>query len=102
MSGQFLNPVQQLQAENRQLRALLAAALFRLYPEHKNRGIDVTFLPHELAAVDQWHMHVYTGVGIGTTPPMRVHMARPQVTVTGGVVEDPAPGKTIRGELEGG
>lgn len=102
MSGPFLNPQQRLEAENRNLRALLAAALFRLYPDHKNRGIDVTFLPHEMAAVDQWHLNVYTGIGIGTTPPVRVHMARPQVTVSGGVVEDPAPGKTIRGELESG
>lgn len=79
--------------EVRVLRGVVAALLFRLYPEAELRGADITILPDEIMRADGWMLCVYTGVGIGVRPPMRVVLQRPSQTVAGAVVEEAGEGK---------
>lgn len=99
MSGRFLSEheqkVAQLEARLRDYQFITAALLQRLYPEHAQRGVDITLLPHEMEQTHGWTIAVYRGIGLATVPPVRVVMTRPHQTVAGGVVPD-------RGEIEGG
>jgi hypothetical protein len=87
--GPFIRPP----AGDGNFPGIIGALLLRLYPEAAQRGADVVITPDELDRLRGWSVLVYTGIGIGVRPPLRVTMQRPKATVGGVVVDnDGEPG----------